>query len=454
MKYTWIRVAASTLLFANTVLSAVRPVLSPTIDITSIENVIPTTNVTLSYANANETDAVPSVNVTLAMSAPSVLLEAIASVSVVDCSPTSVDVTFTNAIAFAEARATWPTDGNFTLITNHMGDCDVELERGFFLVTGLTWSNTTLNVRAVSINQDIAAVADVAEISFGGLEATPLGKRALVLDPSFTLPVNYSFPRNTTLYSSAPYLTIAADSADFGAQLTVSGYLKYSFLQFKLNQLYFDIDAGFDASVTLSASIGAGYNSTFIYAAPELSYQFVNIPGVLTLGPALTFSVGAEVASSAAVNLETTFSVGIADGNVHVDALNKSASSTSGWKPTYYIGSNISSNANVDINPYVSVTVELGIDILGGLVDLSTGLTAKPKFTNEFSLTDVAGFNTTAIKGLNSEGTCSQGLAVESDFELEVDLFVTQFYRTTLWDYKVDVADVCYTYQNSTTGLV
>lgn len=199
--------------------------------------------------------------------------------------------------------------------------------------------------------------------------------------------------------------------------------------------------------MTLSANVGASYNNTFSYAAPALSYSFVNVPGILSLGPAVTFAIGAEVAASAAVDITTTVSVGLADGNVHVDALHQASSSTSGWVPTYNAAANISASAEVDINPFVSLTVELEIEILGGLVDLSTGVTAKPTFNNEFVFTAAEGVDLTGVIGLNPDGECSQGLAIQSDFEFEVDLFVTQFYSTTLYEYKAEIADVCYSWE-------
>ncbi|ORY10180.1 hypothetical protein BCR34DRAFT_486062 [Clohesyomyces aquaticus] len=445
MQSSWFRAAAGIAALANVVsASDVLPVLCPSINITIIDNVIPTTNVTLSYANA--TDTVPSVNVTLAMSAPSVLLEAVASISIVDCSPNSVEVTFTSADVFATAQNSWPRE-NFTLITNHLGDCDAELERGFFLVESLSWCNKTLKATARSKSQTIAAAADMAEISFGGLAAAPLSKRALVLDPTFTLPVSYALPPDTTLYSYPPYLTVAADQAGFNAALTVSGYLKYSFLAFKLEELYFDIDTKFDASVTLTANIAAGYNSTFTYAPSALTYSFVNVPGIISLGPALKFAIGAQVAATGAVDITTDLGISLADGNVHIDALHQPSSKTSGWVPTYKAGANISASVEVDINPFVDLTVELAIEILGGLVDLSSGLTAKSSFTNEFIFTAAEGVDLTGVHGLDPQGKCSQGLAIQSDFGFEVDLFVTQFYSTKVYEYKADIADVCYSWQ-------
>ena len=158
MRSTWFHIIAIIAAFSEAIFAQViLPVLDPSVNTAAIENVIPTTDVSLSYANA--TDSAPCLNITLAMKTLTVLLETVASISVVDCSPTSVDITFTNTYAFSAAQDSWPTTGNFTLITNHMGDCDVELERGFFYVTSLAWSTTTLTATARSTAQNISAAA-------------------------------------------------------------------------------------------------------------------------------------------------------------------------------------------------------------------------------------------------------------------------------------------------------
>jgi hypothetical protein len=84
----------------------------------------------------------------LALKNPAVVLEHIETVIKVDCSPDSLAVTFNNSAAFADALKNWDVEGDFILITNHMGDCDAEFERGFFLAKTITSSNLTITVAA------------------------------------------------------------------------------------------------------------------------------------------------------------------------------------------------------------------------------------------------------------------------------------------------------------------
>lgn len=284
-------------------------------------------------------------------------------------------------------------------------------------------------------------------IKFGSLPGTALAERDLILDPSFTLNNAYSIAPNTVLFSQAPYLTVSADSASYTSNITFSGYLRYNWLLFKLEDLYFDIDTTFTSSVTLSAAVTSAYSNTFTYAPATLSYSAISVPGIIELGPALNFQVGAFVSASEAVDLTTTFGITLPDGNIHLDALNNDKTSTSGWKPLYSTTANISGVAVAQINPSASLTIELMIDFFGGLVDLSSGVTAKPGFTNTFTLSASEGGGASGPIGARADGTCSNGLAIESIFTFSVDAFATQWWSQEVYSVKVPIADECYSWK-------
>lgn len=72
------------------------------------------------------------VNVSLTTTSASLLLESIPSVTSVECTADAVRVTFDTAGDLASAYGQWSAHPLLVLITNHMGDCDSEVERGFF----------------------------------------------------------------------------------------------------------------------------------------------------------------------------------------------------------------------------------------------------------------------------------------------------------------------------------
>ncbi len=238
---------------------------------------------------------------------------------------------------------------------------------------------------------------------------------------------------------------MTADTASFASNVTFSGYLKYNWLTFSLKDLYFDIDVGFSSTLELTAEVGASYNTTFTYSPSSLFYG-LTVPGILTLGPELIFAVDAEVYASAETTLTTEVQVGLADGNVHVDLLDESNTGTSGWVPTYSAHANISGVAEAQLNPTASLTVEIEISIFGGLIDLSTGITATPGFTNEFILTAAAGVDLTGYEDLTNATTCENGLAIDSEFVFGVKAFATEWYSTELYSVDVPILKSCFEY--------
>jgi hypothetical protein len=288
-------------------------------------------------------------------------------------------------------------------------------------------------------------VTATTEITFGNIPTTDLAKRASTItwDPSYSLTPAISLPADTTLYSYPPYLTVTADTASFASNFTFSGYLKYDWLVWSLKDLYFDIDFGFSAALELTAEVAASYNKTFTYAPSSLFYGFT-VPGILTIGPELIFAVDAEVYASAQTTLTTGVEVDLADGNVHVDLLHESNTNTSGWTPTYSANANISGVAEAQINPTAKLTVEIEISIFGGLIDLSTGLTAKPGFTNDFILTGNAGVDLTGYEDLTNNSTCENGLAIDSEFVFDLSAFATEWYSTDLYSVDLPILKKCF----------
>jgi hypothetical protein len=138
--------------------------------------------------------------------------------------------------------------------------------------------------------------------------------------------------------------------------------------------------------------------------------------------------------------------VGLADGNVHVDLLDESNTGTSGWVPTYSAHANISGVAEAQLNPTASLTVEIEISIFGGLIDLSTGITATPGFTNEFILTAAAGVDLTGYEDMTNATTCENGLAIDSEFVFGVKAFATEWYSTELYSVDVPILKSCFEY--------
>ncbi|KAK2011539.1 hypothetical protein LZ32DRAFT_659541 [Colletotrichum eremochloae] len=437
------------------------PSTGPKVDTKDPVNIVPATNVSLYYAAAGESaEEQGSIDMTLALSNPAVVLEHVDAIKAVVCADDELTVAFSDADAFHNAVHNWTAssdDGGFILITNHLGNCDAEFERGFFLATGLTADEDAMSVTVAASKEELANLAGACEMSFTSLPAATLTRR-LTLDPSYTLNFAEGLANNTVLYSDGQYVNITAEEAWFSSSITFSGYLKYNFWGFKLEALYFDLDATFDSAVGLSADVTAAYQHSLRYAPDALAYSLVSIPGVVQLGPGVAFAVGLDLNVSAAVGVEAGLSVGLPAGKVHLDLLHFDQSSATGWDPKYSSHANITESADVHVDASADVTIRLAFELMGGLVDLSAGITATPGFDNTFKLRGQENLGlagnftsapTKAVADLPKDGlVCAEQNGVEfaTDFYFNLTGYATKYWSGELYSTRVPLWDVCYSW--------
>lgn len=284
-------------------------------------------------------------------------------------------------------------------------------------------------------------------------------KRDVVIDPGkLTYNSTWDLP-SQVLYEYDPYITVTAQSGQLDLSVGLSGYLEFDVGALSLDALYVDFETQIKSDLVLELGVTAPYNNTFAYTPAGLVYHIVNVPGIITFGPELLFSVGAEVDVAAAVDaaVDVVLDVGseIANGTVHIDFVDFNATAAAGWEPTYHANVNISEKAAVAVSPFVSFTVGVEFELLGGALDLSGGLTPKASFPTTVTL--YAGQDIGAGSGANttvsqpggegdSAAACENGAAVVSEFEFSLTAFVTQWYEQVIYDVKVPIADECYSW--------
>jgi hypothetical protein len=135
------------------------PVTNPLCDTSDLDNIVLKKNLTLHYGSDDPTTPDSNAKITLQMKWPSVLLEEIAAVKDVICSNSGVIVTFADLAAFEMSAAKWPSSSEFLLITNHLGNCDAQFERGLFLVAGMTFDKSSLTVSCAAEKSDFESTA-------------------------------------------------------------------------------------------------------------------------------------------------------------------------------------------------------------------------------------------------------------------------------------------------------
>ncbi|KAJ4418342.1 hypothetical protein N0V82_005623 [Gnomoniopsis sp. IMI 355080] len=407
------------------------------------------TNVTLPYG-LNDTNYV---NITLTVSS-AVLLEAIESLTNVDCAADSVTVSFNSTNSLDAAFAAWSAYKDLVLITNHLGDCDTEYERGFFVADSFEISNSTLVATAEKSN--VTSVASHMRANFTGLPGLSSTvvptktKRDIVIDPdAVSVSTEWDLTPSLTLFEYDPYVTVTANSGSLALGVTLDGYLDFDIWTFSLDALYVDAATTVSADLELELAVNAPYSDTFSYS-DGIEYYVVDVPGILTFGPELSFAVGAAVDVDAAIDVTLDIGADIANGTIHLDFVGDETAAE-GWTPTYHADLTLGEEGTIGVAPFVSVTVGLDFTILGGLLDLSGGLTPKVEFPITATLnasqvvSGATGTNVTVTQ-VGADGTCSNGVEVVSDFEFTLDAFLTEFWNMTLYSVEVPIADECYTW--------
>ncbi|KAL3428160.1 hypothetical protein PVAG01_01669 [Phlyctema vagabunda] len=402
------------------------------VPITAVDALTPNENITLLYQSA-DVDAMRA-EVDATMNHPAILLEDVDSISKVDCSAESVAVTFSEVSEYEEIFTAWPQD-SFILLTNHLGDCDTDNERGLYVVNSLGFDNKTLTVTASTIRSDFNSSAGEMTISFGKQAANPVKREV-------TQTFLGDFPGTLTLSDDpvSKSLSVKVHEPSLSGNLDVSGHFHYSFHRFRVTEFWFDVDLSIamGANVEVIANLGFD-NDVYSFTPASVTVAAFSIPGILDVGPALSFDLGVEVAVSGTVDITSNLTATLNEGHIHLDMLDAKNTFSSGWQPVYTHQTNVSATVEAQVNPFVSLTAEIAANFLNGLLDLSSGITARPEFVNVFTIDGQ--FDTANSANVTfpapTEEKCVNGMWYSNAFAFIVTAFVTQFYELEL--YRLDV---------------
>ncbi|WYZ33829.1 hypothetical protein EsH8_I_000105 [Colletotrichum jinshuiense] len=388
----------------------------------------PKTNVTLPYEGLNATNAL----VRAMMKQPAIMLENIETITDVQCSDTGVVLKFSATEDYNTCLGAWPAK-DFIIVTNHNGACDGEHERGIYVVEGYTFDNATLTLTASSSRAEIRDQLNDAVIDFQHT-GTATTKR----DLSSTISADLS---GSTLIATGP-LTIVANEAKLESTVTLAGHVHYDFWKFKVDEFYIDVDYSSALNLNISAAVNAEYTTDlYNYNPLSVSVSAFTIPGIIDVGPMVDFGLGIEFAASGSVKASVDVVTTISDANVHLDFLDASMTSTTGWKPETTVSTDIDAQVELQLNPFADLTVALGVKLFNGLLDMSAGVEAKPTIVNAFAV-DVD-FTYTSSSGVTftkpTGDQCINGAWFASTFQFGVEAFVTQFYTKSLYEVEIPI---------------
>ncbi|XDG05738.1 hypothetical protein ABKA04_005353 [Annulohypoxylon sp. FPYF3050] len=428
------------------------PVLAPSYDKTELANIVPSTHVSLDYGIDGldvPADPLSSVSINLQANRPTVLLETIGAVSSVSCTRKMITISFHTADAFEHATLAWPRDGNFYLITNHLGNCDAWSERGIYQVNGLSWDSDSMAVKAQTQKTSLANIAMSIGVDFSHVQDSTLeGNPGNITfdEPGLSVASNFTIPSGTVIFAKDPDFSTTSNGGYLSDAAVIRGHFDFNVPSQQIQSLWFNIDAAFFGNLAVTFNLtGPLDNSNFAFTPGTFLPSSINIPGIFSLEPALHWVIGADVGTTGPVLHNSNITVTIPDGHVHVDFLNNTNSRAVGWGPRLTSSVSTEKAASGHLSPYVNFSVELSLDVLNGLFKTAGGVSARPQFINEINIAKSQSRIRKANHMLSLRNvTCNSGFELRSDFNFSVSAYVVDKWDIPLYNTLIPVADECY----------
>ncbi|KAI1211282.1 uncharacterized protein F4807DRAFT_419661 [Annulohypoxylon truncatum] len=265
-------------------------------------------------------------------------------------------------------------------------------------------------------------------------------------EPGLNIASNFSIPSGTVIFAEEPNFSTVANGGYLSDAAVIRGHFDFNVPTQQLQSLYFNIDAAFFGNLAMTFNLtGPVDNSNFAFTPGTFLPSAINIPGIFSLMPALHWVIGADVGSTGPVVHSSNITVSIPDGHVHVDFLNNANSRAVGWGPRLTSSVSTQKAASGHVSPYVDFSVELSLDILNGLFNVTGGVAAKPQFINEINVAKSQSHVRKADHMLSLRNvTCNSGFELRSDFNFSVTAYVVDKWDVSLYNTLIPVADECY----------
>jgi hypothetical protein len=358
---------------------------------------------------------------------PSIVLEDVNDLSSVTCSADSVTVTFNSTTTFNEAHASWPR-ADLLLVTNHLGNCDAEAERGIYHTASLLFNASTLTITASTSKTNLQEQAKTVTIAFG--QPVP-SQQKRELSTSIDLAWSGDLIRTTGL-------SIHANHATLDAAVTIDGVIAYNVETQTATTLGLDIAVALDSTLGLSVSAAGSFlRNVYTYKWSPVESTGFSIPGILTVGPMLDLNVGVDMGMNGTAEVSSNMTMAT-NGLFHLDLLNMTDSSASGVAPTATTRSTMDTAADMQLDPFVGAEVGVTVNLFDGLLDLSSGLAARATVVNVFNVdADMVvgddGNVTLVPPPADGSGGCENGYWFTSDFWFNVTARMTALVTMDLY---------------------
>lgn len=223
-------------------------------------------------------------------------------------------------------------------------------------------------------------------------------------------------------------------------------HLSSFYTNLRIVDLILYLETNTTSDLVLDFGIDFPANETFSYTK-ALDLYTVEIPGVLSFGPQISFVIGADLVADAGVDVVLDLSSTIYNGTFTLDYTGN-LSASGNWSPTFDVSVEISEAAGVSINPFVTSMFELDLSIMGGVFNVSGGIAPNASFPTTVALDANqeigGGQNETVTVTDKGSDACENGVELVSDFNFNLDAFVTgQWNEEYAYNVSLPILDQC-----------
>lgn len=171
------------------------------------------------------------------------------------------------------------------------------------------------------------------------------------------------------------------------------------------------------ADIVMGLDTTDAWSGEWDYSFPTLNFDDpITVPGEFTITPAITYSLGVQWSTSAAVSFTGGASISVTGGTMYLDFTQSAASQISNWSPSVeYTYPVFTKAATVSFIPIVRYSLSIGVNIE------NNPYKAQPIYINS---AEAVGFNAALIE--TDGGACSAGqLEMTSYTNVTNSLFFT-----------------------------
>ncbi|RHZ64377.1 hypothetical protein CDV55_106433 [Aspergillus turcosus] len=391
---------------------------------TAAASIEPVSAISLYYEAVNSTSIGAVVQADLQL--PSIVLEDVHDISSVTCSAERVTVTFNSTTTFHQANTSWPSS-HLLLVTNHLGNCDAEAERGIYHAASLSFDHSTLTITASTSKTNLQEQAKTVTIAFG--HSVP-SQHKRELTSSIDLAWSGDLVQTTGL-------TIHANSATLDAAMTIDGVVAYNAETRTATSAGIDIALALDSALNISTSAAGSFlRNVYTYRFSPIESAGFSIPGILNVGPLLDLNIGVDMGMNGTAEATSNMTMATS-GLFHLNLLNMTDSTARTVAPTTTSTSSMDTAANMQMNPFVGAEVGVTLDLFDGLLDLSSWLGTRGSVVNVMNVdadmvVDPDG-NVTMVPPANGTSGCQNGYWFTSDFWFNVTARMTAMFPMDLY---------------------